>query len=115
MADRVFTDVDDALVRSLAKDGSPVRPELRMLLLACVWFELDRRRDELPLAGAPDDALADEVADRACAALLARRGDYHGQSRFTTWAAKFAIHEAAMATRKQREDNRAHLGADDDG
>ena len=80
-------------------EGGPIRLELRMLLLASAWFELDRRRGELGLDGATIEPLAQQVADAAYAALLARLGDYHGQSRFTTWAAKFAIHEACMAAR----------------
>lgn len=80
-------------------EGSPIRLELRMLLLASAWFELDRRRDELGLDGATIEPLAREVADAAYVALLAKLGDFHGQSRFTTWAAKFAIHEAGMTAR----------------
>ena len=70
-----------------------------MLLFACVWFEFDRRRDQLPLDAASADVLVRQAADAAFAALLASLGDYHGQSRFTTWAAKFAIHEAAVTAR----------------
>ncbi len=33
-------------------------------------------------------------------AILARLGDFRGESRFTTWAYKFALYEAAAAVRR---------------
>ena len=87
-------------------EGEAVHLRIRRLLLACVWFELDRRRAELHLDGASADALARRAADAAYTAVVARLGDYHGQSRFTTWLAKFAIHEAAAAARRHRANDR---------
>jgi hypothetical protein len=84
--------------------GETARLGLHMLLLAGVWFEFDRRRDQLPPDEASVDSLARQVAGAAYAALLGSLGDYHGQSRFTTWAAKFAIHEAAAAARRLEGD-----------
>jgi hypothetical protein len=92
-----------ALVATLAAAdpaGEALRLRLRVLLLGAVWFELDRRRDELHLDAGSVAALARQSADRAYSDLLSRLGDYHGQSRFTTWAAKFAIHHAALAARR---------------
>jgi RNA polymerase sigma-70 factor (ECF subfamily) len=46
------------------------------------------------------DAVAAQAADDALVALLAKLDDFHGESRFTTWAYKFAVLEAGR---------RAHL------
>ncbi len=92
-----------ALVATLGAEdpaGEALRLRLRVLLLGAVWFELDRRRDELHLDAGSVAALARQSADGAYSDLLSRLGDYHGQSRFTTWAAKFAIHHAALAARR---------------
>lgn len=80
--------------------GRALRLRLRVLLLGAVCFELDRRRDQLRLDATSAAALARQAADLAYTAVLARLGDYHDQSRFTVWAAKFAIHYAAVAARR---------------
>ena len=90
--------------------GTPLRLRLRALLLGSVWFELDRHRNQLGLDGASADAVGRQLADAAYTALLAKIGDFHGQSRFTTWAAKFGIHEAALAAREMGETSAARTG-----
>lgn len=73
---------------------------VRALLLAVCWFEFERRSaDVASLTPAEAELLVRGARDRACAALLARLGDYRGQSRFAVWAAKFAIRETANAVR----------------
>ena len=94
------------LVASLGAEGrsvEPLRMPLRVLLLGAAWFELGRRREQLPLEASSVAALARQAADVAYTDLLARLGDYRGQSRFTTWAAKFGIHHAAVAARRAAE------------
>jgi RNA polymerase sigma-70 factor, ECF subfamily len=41
-----------------------------------------------------------EAADDAMMGVLARLGDFRGLSRFTTWAYKFALLEAATRARR---------------
>src|SRR5262249_36136145 len=47
------------------------------------------------------DDLAVQAADDAVVAVLDRLDDYRGDSRFTTWAWKFAFYEACAAVRKR--------------
>ena len=73
------------LVASLGAEGrsvEPLRMPLRVLLLGAAWFELGRRREQLPLEASSVAALARQAADVAYTDLLARLGDYRGQSRF---------------------------------
>jgi hypothetical protein len=88
---------------ALAADGA-VRDaalfHLRVFLVGVGWFELGRRHEQLGALSTSDAArLVRDSAEAACASLLSRLGDYHGQSRFAVWVAKFAIHETAAAAR----------------
>ena len=75
---------------------------LRALLLRAARFEAGRRRDALRFLrpGELDD-IAEEAADDALLAVLARLDDFRGLSRFTTWAYKFALLEAAVKLRRR--------------
>jgi len=71
--------------------------DLRTLLLRGARFELGRSRDSLPaMSDVELDALATEAAEDALAAVLARLDGFRGASRFSTWASKFALHEARL-------------------
>jgi RNA polymerase sigma-70 factor (ECF subfamily) len=75
--------------------------ELHHLLLRAARFEIGRRRAAFPnLAGADLDDLAWQSADDALMSILRRLGDFRGDSRFTTWACKFAILEAGTKVRR---------------
>lgn len=75
--------------------------ELHALLLRAAQFEIGRRRSVFPqLGGADLEDLAWQSADDALMSVLRRLGDFRGDSRFTTWAAKFAILEAGVKVRK---------------
>lgn len=75
--------------------------ELHALLLRAARFEIGRRRLAFPqLGGADLDDLAWQSADDALMSVLRRLGDFRGDSRFTTWASKFAIVEAGVKVRK---------------
>jgi RNA polymerase sigma-70 factor (ECF subfamily) len=52
------------------------------------------------LRGADLDDLAQQSADDALVAVLRKLDDFRGESRFTTWAYKFALLEAAAAVRR---------------
>src|SRR4051795_9824272 len=65
--------------------------KLHELLLRAARFEIGRRRPE-PWARAGEvDELASQAASDALMAILAKLDDYRGESRFTTWAYKFAL------------------------
>ena len=75
---------------------------LHALLLRAARFEVARRRRALPhLRGGDHDDLAQQSADDALVAVLAKLGDFRGDSRFTTWAYKFALYEAAVKARRR--------------
>lgn len=74
--------------------------ELHELLLGAARFALTQRSSQLGREGFDD--LAMQAADDALIAVLARLDDYRGESRFTTWAWKFAFYEACVAVRKRR-------------
>lgn len=86
--------------------SGPARDEalaaLRDLLLRAARFELGRRRAQLWHLGAQDlEDLAEQSADDALVAVLAKLGTFRGQSRFTTWAYKFALLEASVKARRR--------------
>jgi RNA polymerase sigma-70 factor (ECF subfamily) len=76
--------------------------ELHALLLRAARFEVARRRAGSPhLRGGDQDDLAQQSADDALVALLRKLDSFRGDSRFTTWAYKFALYEAATKVRRQ--------------
>jgi RNA polymerase sigma-70 factor (ECF subfamily) len=82
------------------RDEAIVR--LHALLLRGARFEIARRRPSLPhLRGNELDEIALEAADDASMSVLRRLDDFRGASRFTTWAYKFALLEAAVKLRKR--------------
>lgn len=72
---------------------------LHALLLKAARFEVGRRRAGLSQSAADD--LAQEAADDAFMAVLRKLDDFRGMSRFTTWAYKFALYEAAVKMRRR--------------
>ena len=92
-------------LRSLrAKDasGQEAVARLHALLLRAARFEVARRRPTLPhLRGNELEDIATEAADDALMSVLRRLDDFRGASRFTTWAYKFALLEAAVKLRKR--------------
>jgi RNA polymerase sigma-70 factor (ECF subfamily) len=102
---RSIIDETEAWVRDLRADGAAhdaAVARLHALLLRAARFEVARRRGRLPhLRGNELDDIALEAADDALVSVLARLGDFRGLSRFTTWAYKFALLEAAVKLRKR--------------
>jgi RNA polymerase sigma-70 factor (ECF subfamily) len=83
-----------------AREVAAVR--LRELLLRAARFEVFRRRGMLPqLSPTELDDLADEAASDAAMSVLRRLDDFRGESRFETWAYKFALLEAAVKVRRR--------------
>src|SRR5947209_20399034 len=69
---------------------------LHALLLRAARFEVSRRA--YSMAPHERDDLANQSADDALVAVLAKLDGYRGASRFTTWAYKFALLEAGVKT-----------------
>lgn len=105
-------------LRSLrAEDGTREAAIARLheLLLRAARFEVARRRSTLPhLRGNDLDDIANEAADDALMSILRRLDDFRGASRFTTWAYKFALLEAAVKLRKRAWQGR-EIPLEDDG
>jgi RNA polymerase sigma-70 factor (ECF subfamily) len=93
------------LLRRLGSQGSEREEavgELHVLPLKAARFEIGRRSPSLPhLRGDDLDDLAQQSADDALVAVLAKLGSFRGESRFTTWAYKFALLEAAVKLRRR--------------
>jgi RNA polymerase sigma-70 factor, ECF subfamily len=74
---------------------------LHALLLRAARFEVARRARATPsLRGGDLDDIALQSADDALVAVLAKLDRFRGRSRFTTWAYKFALLEAAVKVRR---------------
>jgi RNA polymerase sigma-70 factor (ECF subfamily) len=75
---------------------------LHELLLKAARFEIGRRRHSVPhLRGDDFDDLAYQCADDALVAVLRKLEGFRGESRFTTWAYKFALLEAGVSLRRR--------------
>jgi RNA polymerase sigma-70 factor (ECF subfamily) len=75
---------------------------LHELLLGAARFEVTRRRPLLGHVRADElDDLALQAADDALMSVLAHLDDFRGLSRFTTWAYKFGLYEAATKLRRR--------------
>lgn len=75
---------------------------LNALLLRVARSEINHRRAGIAYLGESEfDDLAKRSAADALVALLAKLGDYRGESRFTTWAYKFALLEAGVKLRRR--------------
>jgi RNA polymerase sigma-70 factor, ECF subfamily len=90
-------------LRELQEDA-PERADavaaLHALLLRAARFEVRRRSAVHPhLRGGDLDDLAMQAADDALVAVLSKLSSYRGESRFTTWAYKFGLFEAAVKVR----------------
>ncbi|HEX8050002.1 MAG TPA: sigma-70 family RNA polymerase sigma factor [Solirubrobacterales bacterium] len=92
-------------MEDLRADGARGRDavaELHALLLKAARFEVGRRSAELShLRGGDQEDLAQQAADDALMAVLRKLDDFRGESRFTTWAYKFALLEAAVKVRRR--------------
>jgi RNA polymerase sigma-70 factor (ECF subfamily) len=74
---------------------------LHVILLRAARFEVTRQRATMPHLRSEAEAVAREAAEDALVSVRARLDDYRGESRFTTWAYKFALSEAAVKLRRR--------------
>ena len=87
---------------------------LYRLLLVAARKEVLRRASHSPAVREELDDIAAQSAHDALVAVLGKLDTYRGLSRFSTWAYKFALLEAAVAMRRRAWQSReVVLGAED--
>lgn len=75
--------------------------QLHGLMLRAAGHQVARMRAVLPDSSQPTvDVIVNQAADEAMTALLGKLHTFEGRSRFTTWAFKFAILQAATDVRR---------------
>ena len=94
----------DTWIRDLSTPG-PAQDlamlALHELLLRASRHQVRRMAGALPGAGRERlDEIANQAADEAMMAVLAKLGTFEGRSRFTTWVYKFAILQCATEVRR---------------
>ena len=80
--------------------------DLRNLLLRATLYFFGRNRDDF--SGMNQDEImqrAEDGAQEALIAVMKHLPDFRGDSKFTTWAYKFAINIALMTARRERWKN----------
>jgi RNA polymerase sigma-70 factor, ECF subfamily len=111
------TPAGDPLFEALHQTGATrdaALAELHGLLLRGAHHELRRRWNTLARLSIPDiDDLANQAADDAMTAILAKLDSFRGESRFTTWAYKFALLEAGVKARRRAWEGR-EISLDDE-
>jgi RNA polymerase sigma-70 factor, ECF subfamily len=89
-------------LRASGREHDEAVARLHELLLRAARFECARRRPILPhLRGNDLDDIAQQAADDALISVLGKLDTFRGASRFTTWAYKFALLEAAVKLRRR--------------
>ena len=92
------TAVPDEWVRALSAGGGErerATARLHEMLLRVARAEARRRGGQLRISGPELDDLAYQAAADAVVAIIAKLGQFRGESRFTTWACKFVIFEVS--------------------
>jgi RNA polymerase sigma-70 factor (ECF subfamily) len=104
----------DALSASGPRQRDAV-DRLHAILVRAAQFEIRRRRRDLANSqpGELED-LATQAASDALMAIMRKLHTYRGDSRFTTWAYKFALLEAAVKIRRRTWQER-DVPLEDDG
>jgi RNA polymerase sigma-70 factor (ECF subfamily) len=90
--------VPEDWVGALSADGAErdhAAARLHEMLLRVARAEVLRRSGQLRVSGPELDDLAHQAAADAVVAIIAKIGEFRGESRFTTWAYKFVIFEVS--------------------
>jgi RNA polymerase sigma-70 factor (ECF subfamily) len=88
----------DEWVRALSAGGAErerAASRLHEMLLRVARAEVRRRSGQLRISGPELDDLAHQAAADAVVAVIAKIGEFRGESRFTTWAYKFVMFEVS--------------------
>lgn len=77
--------------------------DLRAYLLQAASYSLSQRHGDLThLTSADLEQLAEDCAQEALSAILKQLSGFRGDSKFTTWAYRFAVNMALVAARHER-------------
>jgi RNA polymerase sigma-70 factor (ECF subfamily) len=76
-------------------DRQAAERDLHARLVRIALAEVRRRAASTPVTGQELDDLAQQAAGDAMLAILAKLGDFRGESRFMTWAYRFVILEVS--------------------
>jgi RNA polymerase sigma-70 factor (ECF subfamily) len=91
-----------AALQANGDDRGAALARLHDLLVRAARFEINRRRHAFPHVRGDDwDDLAHQCADDALVAIMRKLPEFRGDSRFTTWAYKFALLEASVTLRRR--------------
>jgi RNA polymerase sigma-70 factor (ECF subfamily) len=85
-----------AWLRRLGAEGGErqaAERELHARLIGIALAEVRRRQSGTPVMGPELDDVAHQAADDAMLAILAKLGNFRGESQFITWAYRFVILE----------------------
>jgi RNA polymerase sigma-70 factor (ECF subfamily) len=100
------TRTNEEWLMALKSDGEPqaaALSDLRAYLLRAARYTLHRSRNTLQQPAPTDiEQLAEDCAQDAVSAILGHLDQFRGESRFTTWAYKFAVNAALVAARRDR-------------
>jgi RNA polymerase sigma-70 factor, ECF subfamily len=97
--------VDELALPPGRRDEAVAR--LHAYLIRVARFEVNQRRAAFGGGSTGESGdIATQAADDALMAILRKLPSYRGDSRFTTWAAKFAILEASVKMRRRAWQNR---------
>jgi RNA polymerase sigma-70 factor (ECF subfamily) len=94
----ILDDESSAWLRRLTAGGGEQQAserELHAKLVRIALAEVRRRSAGTPVTGPELDDLAHQAAADAMLAILAKLGQFRGESRFTTWAYRFVILEVS--------------------
>ena len=78
-----------------APESEAAQIRLHALLLRIARSEVRRRSGQLKISGPELDDVAHQAANDALMAIIAKTGQFRGDSRFTTWAYKFVMFEVS--------------------
>lgn len=107
---RVKQRSNEEWLRELRADGTPEQAEaiedLRLYLLRAVLYFFSTSPGDLRgLARAEIEQIAQDLAQDALLTILKNLGEFRGESKFTTWAYRFAINMSLVEARRQRWKN----------
>lgn len=93
-------------LRARGPEQSTALSDLRSYLLRAALYSLYRSRSNAPhLDRAALEQLAEDVAQEALLAIIKHLEEFRSESKFTTWAYKFAVNFALVAVRREHWKN----------